>query len=153
MNDNFLPSPIVTEARTLLGVRFRHQGRNAELGVDCLGLIIYVAKRLHLRCKNGTLLFQHDNRSYSKIPDGALLLEHLTRYLVIKPVLEMREGDIALIHYDKNPQHLAIITHYNNSIPLQHGLIHAFAPARKVVEHHLDDSWKQKITHIFSIEN
>lgn len=41
---------VLAEARALLGVRFMHQGRMAEHGLDCLGLLLVVAM-LSGRCQ------------------------------------------------------------------------------------------------------
>ena len=40
---------IIAQARTLIGVRFLHQGRDAAHGVDCLGLLLVVAAKLDIR--------------------------------------------------------------------------------------------------------
>jgi len=142
---------IVREARTFLGVKFRHQGRSITHGVDCLGLVMCVADKLSLKNKNGQLLASCDNHHYSKTPNSAQLHYELSEHLNNVPLSEMRAGDIALMEYDKNPQHLAIITDYDSNNNF--GCIHAFAPTRKVVEHRLDGCWIERITHIFRLSN
>lgn len=36
---------VIAEARALLGVRFAHQGRHPQHGLDCLGFLLVVAER------------------------------------------------------------------------------------------------------------
>lgn len=141
-----MPHPIVIEARRWLGTRFRHQGRRRASahdpgGVDCLGLLIGVAEALTLQDRHGALLSRADEVSYGHLPDGARLAERLGELLL--PVERMREGDILLFRLDGNPQHLAIVSDY--------GIIHAYAPARRVVEHRLDAAWEEKIAGIFRV--
>lgn len=140
---------LINEARDYIGVRFRHQGRSKIHGVDCLGLLICVAQTLDLTSKKGTMLHQCDYRTYSKIPDKTVLYRALSEHLEEKPRQKMTKGDIALMEFDNNPQHLAIISDYPADNYL--GCIHAYAPAKKVVEHHLDSHWKRKITHLFKL--
>jgi len=54
---------------------------------------------------------------------------------------EVKPGDVYLMKFDKEPQHLAIVSHY--------GIIHAYAEVKKVVEHGLDDVWKSRIVAAF----
>ncbi|MDE3017017.1 MAG: hypothetical protein KGI29_08895 [Pseudomonadota bacterium] len=56
-------------------------------------------------------------------------------------------GDIVLLKIDGSPQHLAIVSDMENGL----GLIHAYAPARAVVEHRLDGWWLEKIEAAFRI--
>ena len=143
-----ISSDIVTEARNYIGVKFRHQGRSLSHGVDCLGLIICIAQQLQLESKQGIMLHELDQRIYSKTPDSHRLYQTLHMHLQEVSIDTISAGHIALMEFDRNPQHLAIISSYGNN---DLGCIHAYAPARKVVEHRLDKVWRRKITHIFSI--
>ena len=82
---------------------------------------------------------------YSREPDGAYLTAKLTGLLDEVPAAEARAGDLALFRIRENPQHLAILTDYEGGL----GMIHSFAPSRRVVEHRLDDEWKSKIIKVF----
>jgi hypothetical protein len=50
---------------------------------------------------------------------------------------------VALFRINKEPQHVGIITDI--------GIIHAYAQARKVVEHNLDDWWKARLAGCFKV--
>lgn len=149
MKEELLREWVVHEARRFIGMRFRHQGRALEPGVgglDCLGLLMAVAHNLRLQGKNGEPLTMFDTADYSKSPDGNFLLGQLTDNLF--PVSGMRAGDIALFRFDGNPQHLGILTPYAHGGV---GMVHAYAPSRKVVEHRMDKVWRSRIVGLFSV--
>lgn len=136
---------IVAQARTWLGTPFHHQARLKGKGCDCLGLIVGVVDELGLEDRNGMRLAAYDEVTYSKEPDGAYLIHKLTGLLEEVPIAEARAGDLALFKVRENPQHLAILSDYEGAL----GMIHSFAPSRRVVEHRLDDEWKSKIIKVF----
>ena len=136
---------IVRQARTWLGTPFHHQARLKAVGCDCLGLIVGVVDELGLKDSSGTPLAAYDEVTYSREPDGAYLTQKLVGLLDEVPIAEMRAGDLALFRVRENPQHLAILTDYENTI----GMIHCFAQARRVVEHRLDDDWKSRLLKVF----
>lgn len=117
---------IVSEARKNLGVRWHHQGRS-RAGIDCIGLVIKVAHALGLST--------FDIIDYSRQPDPtmlrALMAEHMT------PVDAPQLGDVLLMRFETEPQHVAIVTDI--------GMIHAYAQARRVVEHRLDSQWRSRV--------
>lgn len=117
---------VIVAARSYLGVRWKHQGRS-RLGIDCLGLLIAVASDLGLSA--------HDSTDYPRIPDGFRLMRELNTHL--RPVSECDVGDVLLMRFNTNPQHVAIKTDV--------GIIHSYANARKVVEHGLDATWSSRI--------
>jgi NlpC/P60 family putative phage cell wall peptidase len=149
---------IVTQARTWIGTPFHHQARLKGKGCDCLGLIVGVVDELGLKDKHGQPLAGYDEVTYSKEPDGAYLTEKLTALLDEVPIAEAQAGDLALFKVRENPQHMAFLTDYpcagvggaasaNENFTL--GMVHSYAPARRVVEHRLDDDWKQRIVKVF----
>ena len=115
-------SDIVTAARGWLGVPWRHQGRN-EHGVDCVGLLVVVARALGLS--------DYDSAAYGRDPSGDGFLKHFgeaggTRVSPSKA----EEGDIAVFRSGPYPVHAGFLT-------LKHGVrhvLHASASAGKVVE-------------------
>jgi cell wall-associated NlpC family hydrolase len=139
---------VVATARSWMGTRFHHQGRlkktNAHKGgVDCLGLVVGVASELQLQLSDNTPLTQFDETDYSHYPNSQHLREKLAKVLSPIPIAEIQPGDVILLNIDNNPQHLAIVSDRDGG----YGIIHAYAPARAVVEHILDDWWH---THIVS---
>lgn len=118
---------IVTEARTWIGVRWKHQGRDRD-GIDCAGLVLKVA--------HGLGATDFDTRDY--LPQSqdesmlALCDEHMERVDVA------RSGDVAVIRYDGS-RHMGIVGDY---IYGGLSLIHAYSRApRRVVEHRFSDDW------------
>ncbi len=136
---------IVKQAREWIGTPFHHQARLKGKGCDCLGLVVGVVDELELKDKKGVKLAAYDEVTYSREPDGAYLTEKLTGLLFEVPVEEARAGDLGLFKVRENPQHLAILSDYEGTL----GMIHSFAPARRVVEHRLDDDWKLRILKVF----
>jgi NlpC/P60 family putative phage cell wall peptidase len=134
---------IITTARTWLGTPFHHQARLKGVGCDCLGLVVGVVDELGLKDRNGQSLAGYDEIAYSKEPDGAYLTQKLTDLL--DEVQEPQAGDLALFSVRDNPQHLAILTDYEGTL----GMIHAYAPARRVVEHRLDADWNSRLVKVF----
>ena len=116
------PEDVVAAARGYKGTPFRHQGRT-RFGLDCVGLIITVAKELNLmKC---------DFLGYSKdvqIKDGFM---PRFREAGLKEVQfeDRRIGDVLVMHENRFPCHAAFITSLE---PMS--VIHAYARRRRVVE-------------------
>jgi NlpC/P60 family putative phage cell wall peptidase len=142
-----LHNDIVVQARTWLGTPFHHQARLKRVGCDCLGLIIGVVDELDLKDKHGEPLAAYDEITYSKEPDGAYLTQKIAALLDEVPIENAQAGDLALFNMAGNPQHLAILTDYENAL----GTIHCYAQARRVVEHRLDDDWKNRLVKVFRL--
>lgn len=137
---------IVSAARALRGVRFHHQGRSMQTGVDCLGLLVLVAEKCALRM-DGVPLHARDRTDYGHNPDVMTLRAALDAALMQVDVETMQAGDVGLFLVDKRPQHLAIITDY--PMEDEFGMIHAYAPQRKVIEHRLDAQWKDRLVGLY----
>ena len=151
--------PIVVSARSWIGTRFAHQGRVKKTsahagGVDCLGLLVGVAQELSLQGRNGIVLSRFDQENYGHNPESYRLKDMLTQLLEPVPAEELTPGDIVLMTLEAHPQHLGIVSDYPTGPADEHtvlGLIHAYASARKVVEHRLDESWRARITDAFRV--
>lgn len=130
---------VIACARRLIGVRFAHQGRTVS-GLDCLGLLIVTAQTLGLRI-GGVDAAALDVPHYGTRPDVLLLKEKLDTHLLPIARAEVREGDVVLLKIAGIPQHLGLISDY----PMQGelGMIHAYAPVRRVVEHRYDAHWRK----------
>jgi cell wall-associated NlpC family hydrolase len=119
---------VIAEARRHLQVRWVHQGRS-RAGVDCVGLIIKVA--------HGLGLSTFDIADYSRQPDPVMMRSLLAEHMEAIAAVSAQPGDVLLMRFEREPQHVAIVTDI--------GIIHAYAQARKVVEHRLDSVWKSRI--------
>ncbi len=147
---------IVDEARTWLGTAFHHQGRVKKTvhmngGCDCLGLIVGVCEALDIvspLCA-GKALASFDKQNYSRRPDGEKLKQVLCDVLPLRAIEAVRPSDIVLFKIRDLPQHVGIVSDYDEVG--QHGIIHAYAPAGKVVEHRLDEQWRAQIVACFAL--
>ena len=88
-----LDRQVVDCARSWIGTRFRHQGRSRS-GVDCLGLLVMVAKECELEY-GGQFLSDYDESDYGIFPDIEKLQAKLAQYLMPLPLANMRMGDVA----------------------------------------------------------
>lgn len=125
---------IIQEARTWIGTPFKHQGRVKGIGVDCVGLIIGIAKAFNLS--------DFDITHYSRLPDGFLMQSLLDLHLQPINKASIQAGDILLMRFEHEPQHLAIVSDI--------GIIHAYAQVRRCVEHRLDDLWRSRIVSAYA---
>jgi murein DD-endopeptidase / murein LD-carboxypeptidase len=104
-------------ARALVGTRFRPQGRAAETGLDCLGLIMVVFGLDHVRVRR-TYRLRGDHKSELE----AGLRPYFRR--IWRP--QAREGDVVMAQVAADQIHLAVLT--------RKGFVHADARLGKVVE-------------------
>jgi cell wall-associated NlpC family hydrolase len=127
---------IVETARTWLGTPFHHQGRVKGAGVDCIGLVIGVAREL------GIWAPDFDYRDYGRQPNNGVLLREISKHC--EPCT-MEEGCILLMRWFKEPQHVAIYTGGT--------IIHSAETFGKVVEHGYDRKWAKRTVHAFRYVN
>ncbi len=92
----------VAAARSLIGVKFRHQGRDPVTGLDCLGLAEYAA----YLC--GAMQPNEFSRGYTRWPDGRVLSAGLAARLVPLELTEVQPGDLYQLRFKRNPVHVAI---------------------------------------------
>jgi len=145
---------IIANARGFIGTRFHHQGRLKKTsahagGIDCLGLLVCIARELKIPSRAGGLVADVDELNYSHQPDTKKMHEILSTHLSTIPTGGISAGDIAIFIIDGSPQHMGIISDYAGAF----GIIHAYAPARKVVEHALDDEWRNKLVCAYRVSN
>lgn len=97
---------VVAAARSWMGTPFAHQHRVKGLAVDCAGLVIGVAREV------GIVAPDFDVNGYARSPDGRSLLETCDRWMKRIALSTMRPGDVLVIRWDLNPQHLGIVGDY-----------------------------------------
>lgn len=116
---------VVGCARSFLETPFHHQARLKGVGVDCVGLVIGVARSL------GLIAPDFDVAAYPRTPDGTSLM-HLTDAHMTRISREaMQPGDVVVVAFAKDPQHLGILSEY------RHGglsIIHAHSISGRVIE-------------------
>ena len=112
---------LIATARSFVGTPFRHQGRSAQ-GVDCVGLLICIARTLDLP--------QDDVTGYTRRAEGMGFLEHFRGQLVEIALSAAGPADVLVFVETVYPCHTGLLSE-------RHGtphLIHAHAPRRKVIE-------------------
>lgn len=114
MTDGERRAEFVAQARKLLGVRWRHQGRK-PWAVDCVGLIAVAGKASGLTAE--------DVRGYGREPWDDLLRKGCReRWGEPAPASAAQVGDIAIVRWgDGEPSHMAIVgNHPNGGLTLIH---------------------------------
>ena len=134
---------IVAEAREWLGTRWQHQQAVKGLATDCLGLVRGVGVNTGLLPANFMQLPEvQEFLGYGTAPDGRIQ-RGLALFLQRIPVAEMQPGDVPLMRFEQEPQHVGIVCDRPGGL----GIIHAHTRARGrcVVEHDLDATWRARI--------
>lgn len=140
---------LIDQARTYMGVPFRHRGRSNR-GLDCAGLGVRVYADLGVDLP--------DVERYGREPHKNGLMDAMTKALgepvwsgavgQIAPRELLQVDDVVVIRFDLNPHHIAFI-----GDDRVHGLslCHCYAAPGigKVVEHGLDDDWLRKICAVY----
>ena len=111
----------VAEVRSWLGVRFRYQGRDRK-GTDCVGVVV-----LSLAALGVSLQVAPYGK---KVTSDAVLYQlkangHRVKFSEAKP------GDIALLNYRGESNHIGVLTGEGT-------MIHSLAHAKRVVEQSLE---------------
>lgn len=145
---------IVAQARTWLGTKFQHQGRLKKTrrwsgGVDCIGLVVGVIGELGMRDTSGNPLIGYDYTGYSMTPDGVTLKNKLDAHLQQIAVEDLQPGDIPLIRFHRNPQHVGFITDRADGAV---GIIHCYSASEYVVEHILNENWRRLIVGAYTFK-
>lgn len=131
---------VIREARKLIGIRWRHQGRNPDRGLDCGGVPDIIATRLG---------WAHQPiRAYSRYPDGWSLKAYLREEMIEIPRPLLQPADLLLflnIIPGTWPCHVGIVA----DCPERLTIIHGDAIEERVVEHGLNETWYAKIAGCF----
>lgn len=127
-------------------VPFLHQGRNPDVGIDCIGLLILAARD----CGHDLTAYAAD---YPRHPHHGLLQKHMAVAFGL-PVRELSPGCVVTIDYKGATRHVAIVGEHRDGL----SLIHTASNVKhgkelgKVVEHRIDRAWRNRITGIYSME-
>lgn len=126
---------IIKAARACLDTPFKHQGRLPGRALDCAGLIVAVAQAIGADYR--------DVAGYGRSPAGNLLQAALDAQPCLHgvPVLERQSGDVLLMRFDGDPQHLAICAGET--------IIHSYAQVGKVCEHRMAAVWAARIVRVY----
>lgn len=125
---------VIAAARSFIGTPFRHLGRTPGKCLDCAGLAVVVANTLGLEVD--------DRDAYGRVPAGGLLESMLDAQPCLKRVFRTyQEGDLLLMRFKGDPQHLAICGGDT--------IIHAWQAVGKVAEHRFSDEWRSRVVRVY----
>ncbi len=124
---------LLSAVKACLGTPFCHQGRTPKVGLDCIGLVVVGLKAAGVSVQ--------DKLDYGVRPDGKSLVASLVKHKAYK-VTEVQQGDVLVIRYDNQPQHVAVAISSDE-------LIHSFAPAGRVVQSQISSYWRKRILSIY----
>lgn len=124
------PAELIAQARSLVGVPWRHQGRS-EFGVDCIGFVSLSMRRAGLDL--AAYLGIRDVTNYSRRADPELY-RRVSMYC--QRIAEPRPGCLIFFQFDgdRAPRHFGIFTERDT-------VIHANAMQQQVVEHGYRAQW------------
>ena len=117
------PEQVVNSARALIGTPWMHQARLPGLAVDCVGLVVLVARQL------GLVSPDFDVRGYGRSPDGSLL--YLCQQYMHE-IEDLEPGAVIAVRTYRDPQHLGIVAPGRGAG--QWNVIHACQHTGHVVE-------------------
>ena len=103
--------------------------------VDCAGVVIHA-----LGCAGLDVV---DQSGYGRTPNKGLLESALKAHNGITKVDDYQAGDILLMRFGREPQHLAIFS--------GGGIIHADEASGVCCEHRLDSKWASRIVRIYRL--
>lgn len=124
---------VIAEARSWVGTPFVPQQSVKGHGCDCAGLIRGVGRAFGI---------ESDVGPYKQQPKGFELSRICREYMTEIPLSDMQAGDVVEIAFTAEPQHLGILVPYRSGL----GIVHALMLSKKVVEHRLDSTWRNRIT-------
>lgn len=136
------PEAIIAAARAEIGTPFRHQGRASGKGLDCAGLVCHVASAVGAEYV--------DQQGYARRPSNGLLESALDGQPCLERIAlpEIQPGDVLLMKFSGDPQHLAIYIG-RSEVYQAEGIVHAWLQARKVAENRLTDEWRSRIVRAY----
>jgi len=108
---------VVAEARAWVGTPYQHQQRLRGVAVDCVGLVIGVARAL------GLCAPVFDFSGYGATPDGRSLLAECDAHMDRVALADIAPGHIVVLRYERDPQHMAIVADYlHGGLSMVHAL-------------------------------
>ncbi len=121
-------------ARACIGTPFLHQGRINGRGLDCIGVVIY--------CAQAVGADHWTSECYGRNPANGLLEAALDAQPCLEVVSGKQPGDILLMRFADEPQHVSVYTASDT-------IIHGYESVAQVCEHRLSSVWAARIVKIY----
>ena len=139
---------IVEAALRLRGVRFRHQGRSATTGVDCVGMLHVILTELNYPAIV-------DVEGYRQSPSAAVIYKTLCANFDEIPFVSVGLGDIYLMRIGgRKAKHTSILVSNVTDYPagIEPQIIHAYGSGDtgSVIVEDLEN-WKTRIVTAFRL--
>ncbi len=125
---------IIKVAEEWIGTPFHQQGRQKQVGCDCVGLILGVAKEICAKSITHDPWDKCDIHAYDSMTDSYLLLELIPKYFQ-ENTISPQPGNILLIQITDSQYHLSIQSHNNR-------IIHSCSSIGRVISHKIIPTWK-----------
>ena len=122
----------IATARSYLGVKWRHQGRN-RMGVDCVGLVLCSLSELGVPAP--------DMQGYRRTPDP-IFVEHIRNNSL--PADGPLPGTLGIFRDGTQPCHVGIFATMHGEV----SLIHAYAGTGLVMEEVFIHDWPRKLVEV-----
>ena len=119
-------------ALALVGTPFHAQGRLPGVGLDCVGVIVCVARACGLP--------HHDVTAYPMTPNGTLLQELASQLLRVPG--EAQEGDVLAMSFGSEPHHVAILVDGGR-------IVHAYSRVHRCVVQSYTEFWHGKVRAVY----
>lgn len=127
---NELQDRIVQEARSYIGVKWKHLGRN-RLGIDCAGLVIEVGKAV------GYLDPDFSVGNYARVPKRYDFMNYFKDNAHQVQTAKMEHGDILVVKFDSRyPCHCGFLSINPDG---SRTFIHSSARDKQVLEQSYED--------------
>lgn len=139
---------MVNEARRWIGTPFHAQGSRRDIGCDCFGLIMGVAREIGAKSVSGRYLWQYYVDDYDYLQDSIQMIELFNLHLT--PQLIGKIGDVVVVRIGRNHWHAGIIS---NAVEIGDTMIHVCIKQKIVIEHNINTwihTWGERVKY-FSI--
>ncbi len=138
---------IVAEARSWISPQtaFAHQAHTKGLATDCIGFVAGVGIAAGIFPADAWQRDFAPHAGYYRSPaNGAL--EAVCRQFLTE-VETPQPGDVLLMRFGTEPQHLAIVVPYSDTAL---GMVHAYSRVGKVVSHRYAGVWQARTVAVFA---
>ena len=122
---------IVAEALTWQGTPFHHMGRVKGVGVDCVGLVLGVAKAVGIGVT--------DVKLYPRYPINGVFQNAVDSQTVHVDLADVLPGDLMEFSWGREPQHIALVVSLG---PIK--IIHALSGVSTCLVDDFDTLWQRR---------
>lgn len=129
---------IAAAADSMVGVPFKHAGRNPKVGLDCVGVVLCSVWSAGCDLP--------DCIGYGPLPRHEVVLAELDKRAKRLHMDDAQPGDVLLFEYRREmPMHFAVLLSNNY-------IVHAHGATGKVVKHRLSPAWAMRLHSIWRAE-